>query len=83
MGIFSWGKGKPPRVVVERVNPFKFSLLDFPEGMEIENSSGTLKWTPTIEQTDINKITVVVSDGYTKDEQTFEIICKSSSNNCF
>ena len=40
--------------------------------MEIENSSGTLKWTPTIEQTDINKITVVVSDGYTKDEQTFE-----------
>ena len=70
--FFHGGKGKPPRVVVERVNPFKFSLLDFPEGMEIENSSGTLKWTPTIEQTDINKITVVVSDGYTKDEQTFE-----------
>ena len=71
--FFHGGKGKPPRVIVERVNPVKFTLLDFPEGMEVENSSGTLKWTPSIDQTDIHKITAVVSDGYTKDEQTFEI----------
>ena len=71
--FFHGGKGKPPRVVVERINPVKFTLLDFPEGMEVENSSGTLKWTPTINQTDIHRITTVVSDGYTKDEQTFEI----------
>ena len=71
--FFHGGKGKPPRVIVERINPVKFSLLDFPEGMEVENTSGTLKWTPTINQTDIQKITVVASDGYTKDEQTFEV----------
>ena len=26
--FFHGSKGKPPRVIVERVNPFKFSLLD-------------------------------------------------------
>ena len=71
--FFHGGKGKPPRVVVERVNPIKFSLLDFPEGMVVEEASGTIRWTPNVEQTDAHRITVVVSDGYTKDEQTFEI----------
>ena len=71
--FFHGGKGKPPRVVVERVNSMKFSLLDFPEGMVVEEASGTLRWTPSIEQTDAHRITAVVSDGYTKDEQTFEI----------
>lgn len=70
--FFHGAKGKPPRVVVERVNPVRFSLLDFPEGMVVERSSGTLRWTPTVEQADAHRITVVVSDGYTKDEQTFE-----------
>ena len=71
--FFHGGKGKPPRVVVERQNPVKFSLLDFPEGMEVDGASGTLRWTPSTEQTDAHRITVVVSDGYTKDEQTFEV----------
>ena len=71
--FFQGGKGRPPRVIVERVNDIKFSLLDFPEGMMVEESSGTLRWTPKTNQTDTHRITVVVSDGYTKDEQTFEI----------
>ena len=72
--FFQGGKrGRPPKVLVERVNPVKFSLLDFPEGMVIEESSGTIRWTPKINQTDTHRITVVVSDGYTKDEQTYEI----------
>ena len=71
--FFHGGKGKPPRVVVERVNHVNFSLLDFPEGMEVDNASGTLRWTPSVNQTDAHRITVVASDGYTKDEQTFEI----------
>ena len=71
--FFHGGKGKPPRVIVERVSTMKYSLLDFPEGMEIDNSSGTIRWTPTIDQTDAHRVTVVASDGYTKDEQTFEI----------
>ena len=71
--FFHGVKGKPPRVVVEKVNPFRFNLLDFPEGMVVEGSSGTLRWTPTVEQADAHRITVVVSDGYTKDEQTYEV----------
>jgi hypothetical protein len=71
--FFHGGKGKPPRVVVERVNHVKFSLLDFPEGMVVDNASGTLRWTPSVDQTDAHRITAVASDGYTKDEQTFEI----------
>jgi len=34
--------------------------------MVVEKSSGTLRWTPTVEQADAHRITVVVSDGYTK-----------------
>ena len=72
--FFQGGKrGRPPKVLVERVNPVKFSLLDFPEGMVVEESSGTIRWTPKTNQTDTHRITVVASDGYTKDEQTFEI----------
>ncbi len=71
--FFHGGKGKPPRVVVERVNHVKFSLLDFPEGMVVDNASGTLRWTPSVNQTDAHRITAVASDGYTKDEQSFEI----------
>ena len=71
--FFHGNKGKPPRVIVERVSPTRFSLLDFPEGMEIDRSSGTIRWTPTVDQTDAHRVTVVASDGYSKDEQTFEI----------
>ena len=71
--FFHGNKRKPPRVIVERVNPVRFSLLDFPEGMVVEGSSGTLRWTPTVDQADAHRITVVASDGYSKDEQTYEV----------
>ena len=71
--FFHGDKGKPPRVIVERVNPVRFNLLDFPEGMVVEGSSGTIRWTPTVAQADAHRITVVASDGYTKDEQTYEV----------
>jgi len=71
--FFHGNKGKPPRVIVERVSPTRYSLLDFPQGMEIDRSSGTIRWTPTVDQTDAHRVTVVASDGYSKDEQTFEI----------
>ena len=71
--FFQGNKGKPPRVVAQKVNLFRFSLLDFPEGMVVEGSSGTIRWTPTVDQADGHRISVVASDGYTKDEQTYEI----------
>ena len=71
--FFHGSKGKPPRVIVERISTMNYSLLDFPEGMEIDRSSGTIRWVPSIEQPDAHRVTVVVSDGYSKDEQTFEV----------
>ena len=74
--FFHGDKGKPPRVIVERVNPFKFRLRDFPEGMEVEESSGTIRWTPSVAQADIHRISIKVSDGATRnsfDTQDFEV----------
>ena len=38
--FFQGHKKKPPRIIVEKSNAIRFSLLDFPEGMEVEVSSG-------------------------------------------
>ena len=53
------------------LNPVRFNLLDFPEGMVVEGSSGTIRWTPTVAQADAHRITIVASDGYTKDERLY------------
>ena len=66
-------KGRPPRLIVERISLKNFSLLDFPEGMVVDDASGSIRWTPRIDQIDTKRITVIVSDGYHRDEQTFEI----------
>ncbi len=71
--FFHGGQKKPPRVVVERMSPIKYTLLDFPEGMVVESNSGTIRWIPGSDQTDTHRITIVVTDGYTKDEQAFEV----------
>ena len=36
--FFQGNKGKPPRILVERVNPVRFTLTEFPEGMEVDES---------------------------------------------
>lgn len=71
--FFQGSKGKPPRVVVERVSPFKYTLTEFPEGMIVDEPSGTMYWTPNKEQVDRHRISVIASDGYSKDEQTYEL----------
>ncbi len=71
--FFQGSQGKPPRVVVEKRSMVRYSVVDFPEGMIVDELTGTLHWTPTKDQVNNQTITVVVSDGYTKDEQTFEV----------
>ena len=51
----------------------KYTLLEFPDGMEVDQYSGTISWTPTIDQIDKQKVSFVLSDGYAKDEQSFEV----------
>lgn len=71
--FFQGAKGKPPKVVVERKSPVRYTLEEFPDGMEVDEFTGTLQWTPGKEQYDSFPVKLIVSDGYAKDEQKFEI----------
>ena len=71
--FFQGNKGRPPKVVARKMSPIKYTLLEFPDGMEIDEYTGVIRWTPTIDQVDRQKVSYMVSDGYTKDEQTYEI----------
>ncbi|NQU27362.1 MAG: hypothetical protein HQ528_03650 [Candidatus Marinimicrobia bacterium] len=71
--FFQGSKGKPPRVSVERIPTNRYSLLEFPDGMEVDELTGTIHWIPALEQIDVQRIRVLVSDGYLRDEQVFDI----------
>jgi len=71
--FFEGNKGKPPKVLVDRVPFVRYTLLDFPDGMFVDEYTGTISWTPSPNQYDNHTIAYMVSDGYTKDEQGFEL----------
>ena len=71
--FFEGNKGKPPKVNVERVPLIRYTLLDFPDGMFIDEIKGSISWTPTTKQYDSHTVSFMVSDGYTKDEQSFDL----------
>lgn len=71
--FFEGNKGKPPKVLVNRIPFVRYTLLDFPDGMFIDEYSGRLSWTPNTNQYDNHTITYMISDGYTRDEQSFEL----------
>jgi hypothetical protein len=71
--FFQGSQGKPPKVIVERISPIRYTLEEFPDGMEVDELTGTINWTPGKDQVDTQVVSLLVSDGYTKDEQTFEI----------
>lgn len=71
--FFQGNKGRPPRVLAQKLSTTKYTLLEFPDGMEVDEYTGTLSWTPTTEQVDKQRVSYLVSDGYTKDEQSFEV----------
>ena len=71
--FFEGNKGKPPKVLVERVTFTHYTLLDFPDGMFIDELTGIISWTPALNQYDNHVVTYMVSDGYTRDEQSFDL----------
>jgi hypothetical protein len=71
--FFEGNKGKPPKVLVNRIPFFRYTLLDFPDGMFVDEHTGTISWTPNTNQYDSHIVTYMVSDGYTRDEQSFEL----------
>ena len=54
--FFQGNKGRPPKVVARKMSPIKYTLLEFPDGMEIDEYTGVIKWTPTIDQVDKQKV---------------------------
>ena len=71
--FFQGNRGRPPGVLARRLSTIKYTLLEFPDGMEVDEYTGRLSWTPTTEQVDKQRISYLVSDGYTKDEQSFDV----------
>ncbi len=71
--FFQGAKGKPPRVVVQKLSSVRYTLTEFPDGMEVDEYTGTIKWTPGGDQVDDQKVSFVISDGYAKDEQSFNL----------
>lgn len=57
-----------------------FSLEMFPTGMEINESTGVIKWVPSVEQTGLTTVKVVVSDGNASASQTFTITVTMREN---
>jgi hypothetical protein len=51
-----------------------FTLLQAPQGMTIEKATGQISWTPLSNQVGTVQVTVEVSDGRNKVEQTFNIM---------
>ena len=50
-----------------------YTLVVAPDGMEINSSTGLIKWTPTNEQVGNNTITIQVTDGIFYENQSFII----------
>lgn len=71
--FFQGNKGKPPKVTVSKQPLNRYTLTEFPDGMVLDELNGTISWTPTVEQFGIHRVSFLVSDGYTRDEQSFSI----------
>nr|WP_161501616.1 putative Ig domain-containing protein [Rhodopirellula sp. SM50] len=55
-----------------------WKLLEAPDGMEINETTGLIRWTPTAAQVDSHDVLVEVSDGLDTGTQAYTIVVKSS-----
>jgi len=64
--FFQGNKGRPPKILARKLSSIKYTLTEFPDGMEVDEYTGTISWTPTQEQVDMQSISYLVSDGMLK-----------------
>ncbi|UCH09935.1 MAG: VCBS repeat-containing protein [Fidelibacterota bacterium] len=70
--FFQGGRGIMPQYSAERIPFVHYNLREFPDGMTVDHD-GLLTWTPTPVQAGFHQIRLTVSDGYTRDEQVFQV----------
>ena len=70
--LFQGGRGIMPKYTAERVPFVHYSLREFPDGMTVDDD-GLITWLPTFNQTGYNQVRLSVSDGYTREEQSFQV----------
>jgi hypothetical protein len=75
--LFQGGRGIMPKYEAERIPFVHYSLRDFPDGMKV-NPDGQITWTPTPSQSGYHQVRLTVSDGYTRDEQVYQIYANYS-----
>src|SRR3989344_4855861 len=59
-----------------------YSLMENPTGMEINDATGLISWTPSFDDAGIHNITVQVTDGSLTDAQTYFINVENSFQQC-
>ncbi len=70
--LFQGGRGVMPQYTAQVVPYVYFSLQAFPDGMTVSDE-GVITWTPTPSQAGEHQVRLMVSDGFTRDEQAYTI----------
>ncbi|MEE9161649.1 MAG: Ig domain-containing protein, partial [Candidatus Neomarinimicrobiota bacterium] len=70
--LFQGGRGIMPQYTAERVPFFHYSLQAFPDGMTVDNER-VITWRPTPSQAGHHQVRLTVSDGFTRDQQSFQV----------
>ena len=70
--LFQGGRGIMPKYTAERIPFVHYSLRSFPDGMTVDDD-GLLTWSPSLGQAGYHQVRLSVSDGFTRDDQAFQI----------
>ncbi|UCD36892.1 MAG: VCBS repeat-containing protein, partial [Fidelibacterota bacterium] len=70
--LFQGGRGIMPKYVPTRIPFVNYSLREFPDGMTVDDD-GLVTWIPTFIQAGFHQVRLTVSDGYSRDEQSFQV----------
>lgn len=59
-------------------DPLVFSLTDLPDGMDIDESTGLIRWTPASDQIELHEITIMVDDGHASVTQSYTLLVQAA-----
>lgn len=62
-----------PEIKDDGKTKITFNLIEGPDGMSIDNTTGLIKWIPTESQIGKHEVSIMVNDGWYKDNQKFTL----------